>query len=216
MTTRSRISGFDLAAVGILAATALLTASLHARLPERVPTHFDVHGVADGSMQRALGAWLLPVTAGATWVLLRLGALLLPEAWRARLRASPVALATLLVVLLLCALQYIILYAALRSAPNVGMPLGFVLGGFWIALGLVLPRVRRNPWLGVRTPWTLSSDENWARTHRLAGSSFCLGGLVAIGCTLAGAMPVALLIVVVSALVPAVYSFVLARKLPPT
>ena len=42
------------------------------------------------------------------------------------------------------------------------------LGALFVMLGLVMPRVRRNPWVGVRTPWTLASDENWARTHRFA------------------------------------------------
>ena len=113
------------------------------------------------------------------------------------------------------ALQCVVLYAALTGPPSVGTALGLLLGGFWTALGLILPRVRRNPWVGVRTPWTLSSDENWARTHRFAGFTFCFGGVLAMLCTLTGSAGLGTAIVVASALVPAVYSFVLARRLPP-
>jgi immunity protein, SdpI family len=128
--------------------------------------------------------------------------------------ASPTDIATALVVGLLSALQGVILYAALEQPKSVGLTLGLVLGGFWIALGLILPRIRRNPWMGVRTPWTLSSDENWAQTHRVAGFTFCIGGALALLCTLSGASALGVVVLLVSALVPAVYSFLLARRLP--
>jgi uncharacterized membrane protein len=70
--------------------------------------------------------------------------------------------------------------------------------------------------MGVRTPWTLSSDENWARTHRVAGYAFVPAGLLAVFGVLAGAAAAAPILVIASAMIPAVYSFVLARQLPPT
>ncbi len=213
MTTRAT-QRLDFATLGLLAGTAALTASVYGRLPARLPTHFDVHGVVNGTMERSIAAWLLPAIAAAIWALLRFGARLLPAPWRARLEASPTAASALLVAALLCGLHAIVLHAALAAPASVGVPLAVLLGVFWVALGLLLPRVRRNPWLGVRTPWTLSSDENWARTHRFAGIAFCVGGVLAIVAGLGGLVPVGIVCIVVSALVPAIYSFVLARKLP--
>lgn len=114
------------------------------------------------------------------------------------------------------AMQSIILWAALNPAATVGAALALALGLFWVVLGLVLPRVRRNPFVGVRTAWTLASDENWARTHRFSSDAFCLGGLVAIAAALAHAPAVAITAVLVSAMAPLVYSFVVAHRLPPT
>ena len=79
----------------------------------------------------------------------------------------------------------------------------------------MIPRIKRNPVMGVRTPWTLTSDENWARTQRVGGYSMVLGGVVAavfgvLGGTAGGV--VALVAIFVSALVPAAYSLVLARR----
>jgi hypothetical protein len=51
---------------------------------------------------------------------------------------------------------------------------------FMIVLGQFYPRLRRNPLVGCRTTFTLSSDENWARTHRFGGFTMTLGGFAMI------------------------------------
>src|SRR6185437_15445048 len=51
-------------------------------------------------------------------------------------------------------------------------------GILFIVLGNVLGKVRPNWFVGVRTPWTLSSKRSWVRTHRLAGWLFTLAGLI--------------------------------------
>jgi uncharacterized membrane protein len=205
----------DAVALALIAGMTAVTGALYSRLPSRIPTHFDIHGVANGWMPRSVGPWILPLTAAGLWALLRPGAAVLPSAWRSRMQKSPVGLVMTLLVALMCALQCVILYAALARPASVGVALGLLLGGFWIALGLILPRVRRNPWIGVRTTWTLSSDENWSRTHRVAGLTFCSSGVLALLCTIAGFPALGMVIVASSAFVPAAYSFVLARRSPP-
>ena len=203
----------DAVALALLAGTIAVTEVLYARLPARIPTHFDIHGIANGWMSRSIGAWVLPLISLVMWALLRHGARILPSAWRSRMQESPVGLVSALLVGLLSALQWVILYAALERPRSVGGVLAILLGAFWIALGLLMPRIRRNPWMGIRTPWTLSSDENWARTHRFAGFTFCIGGALALLCMIAGAAAFGIAVLLASALVPAVYSFVLARRL---
>jgi uncharacterized membrane protein len=75
-------------------------------------------------------------------------------------------------------------------------------------------RIQRNPVMGIRVAWTLASDENWARTHRFASYTFAASGVVGLLAGLAGgnaAAPVAIVALLVGALVPAVYSYVVAR-----
>jgi uncharacterized membrane protein len=201
----------DVVSLALLVGTFGLTAALYPSLPERIPTHFDLHGVPNGWMPRAWGAFILPVVTLGVAALLRFGAAILPAAWRERLEKSPTALVVAWLVGLFSALQCVILYAALARPPSVGVSIDALLGVFWVALGLLLPRVRRNPWIGVRTPWALSSDENWAKTHRFAGYSFTLGGIVALVCTLASLQALALTAILVSALLPAVQSYRFAR-----
>ena len=56
----------------------------------------------------------------------------------------------------------------------------------FIILGNALPRARPNWWFGIRTPWTLSSDRVWARTHRVGGYLLAAAGLVLL---IAAALP---------------------------
>jgi uncharacterized membrane protein len=201
----------DAASVALVAGTFALTAALYPSLPAVIPTHFDLDGVPNGWMPRTVGAWLIPIVAAGLAALLRFGALVLPSAWRARLEQSPTAPIATMVVALLGALQCVILYTALARPLSMGAWINAILALSWIGLGLVFPRVRRNPWIGVRTPWSLSSDENWARTHRCAGYTFTLGGIVALLCTFASLASLSFATLLVSALLPAFQSYWFAR-----
>lgn len=206
------IDRLDLLAVGLVGASAIAAAAVYDRLPDPMPTHFDFHGVPNGWMPRPIGAFLLPVVAIGVWGLVRFGGDLLPPAWRERLAASPVSAVGVLVTGLLSALHGLLLRAALSPVPRLGSGPWVLLGVFFVLLGLILPRIRRNPWVGVRTPWTLASDENWARTHRFAGYTMIAGGLAAIAAALAGAPVLGMACIVAGAVTPAVYSWEIARR----
>jgi uncharacterized membrane protein len=213
MTTSPRLDRNDAVSMSLFTGASVVTAALYARLPARVPVHFDLHGQVDGWMSRPFGAWILLVGTLVTWILVRFGSYVLPREWRARLESSPTSVLGMLLVALFAALQLVILYAALRPGHSMGVPLALALSAFWIVLGQILPRVRRNPFVGVRTTWTLTSDENWLRTHRLAGFTFTVGGLIGALAALIGLPAVAIVAILVSGLSPAVYSYFLARRL---
>jgi uncharacterized membrane protein len=206
-----KLDRLDLLALGLVAASAVATAAVYDRLPDPMPTHFDVHGVPNGWMPRADGAFLLPAAGLLVWGLVRFGGRLLPGDWRERFEASPISAAGLLVGALLTAMQGLLIHAALQPVPRLSANLWWALGAFFMLLGLLIPRMRRNPWIGVRTPWTLASDENWARTHRFAGYTMTFGGAAAILAAMAGKPVLGLASILAGALAPAVYSWRIAR-----
>jgi uncharacterized membrane protein len=207
-----KIDRLDLLASGLLGASAVVTAAVYDRLPDPMPTHYDAHGVPNGWMPRAIGAFLLPVLGAGVWALIRFGGRLLPPAWRERLEASPLSAVGLLVAGLLATLQGLMVEAALLPVPRLGREVWVVLGVFFALFGLIMPRVRRNPWIGIRTPWTLTSDENWARTHRFAGYTMVASGLCSIAAALAGEPELAVILVLAGGLAPVLYSWRLARR----
>jgi uncharacterized membrane protein len=87
-------------------------------------------------------------------------------------------------------------------------------GLMFIVLGNYMGKVRKNFFIGIRTPWTLASDEVWSRTHRLGGKVFVLTGIFMIvnifvrfpGQTLVVA-------IVAAALIPVIYSYVICRRI---
>jgi uncharacterized membrane protein len=80
---------------------------------------------------------------------------------------------------------------------------------FLALLGNVMGKVRRNFWVGVRVPWTLASDRVWNDTHRLAAWTMVAGGLGGF-ILIAGGFSIvaAFALLIVSVLVPIVYSFI--------
>jgi uncharacterized membrane protein len=207
-----RTDAISLALLGLASA---ITASVYGRLPARVPVHFNIHGHADSWMDKPVGAWLLVAIAVLTWLILRFGSHVLPQRARERMLASPVALVGVLTVGLLVGLHLLILWTALNGTSSIGRPFAIVFGLYWLVLAQILPRVRRNPFIGIRTAWTLSSDENWARTHRFGAWAFTVGGLIAIVAGLVASPTVAIVAILVSAFAPVVWSVIVARRLPP-
>lgn len=199
----------DRLSLGVALGTTALTVVLYPRLPPRVPIHFDVHGVADGWAPRAIGAFLLPVVTLLTWALVRGGRHLVPRQDRERLDKSPTGAVGFVVVALLSALHLLALRAAMHPGGRL-VGLVTLLSFAWIALGLVMPRVRRNPFVGVRTPWTLGSDENWARTHRFAGVTFITSAVLGLALEALVSTAPAVIVLVLGGLAPAIYSWRIA------
>jgi len=209
---RSSFDGRDVISLGFLVGTGFITFALWSSLPERIPTHFGLTGEVDDTSTRAFGAVILPVVAGLLFIVLRVIPRFFAGSWRARAAASPMSLITMLTTGLIVGIHAVCLWAALHPGASGAAPLAVILGTFWIALSLVLPRVRRNPLVGIRTAWTLASDENWAKTHRFAGLVGVPAGLVVIAAGLAGSFPAAIAAIAVSALASAAYSFIESRR----
>jgi uncharacterized membrane protein len=189
-----------------------VTVLLYGRLPDPLPVHFDLSGQPNGWMSRAVGAWLLPGIEVLVVGLLRFGGHLLPPGWRERLDASPAHALALVTALMLTSVHVVVLRASLSALPSLGNAIWVLLGALFIALGVLLPRSRRNPFFGVRTAFALASDENWARTQRVAGWTMVGGGIITVAAGLLGLRAVAIATILTSALVPALWSWVLAKR----
>jgi uncharacterized membrane protein len=89
-----------------------------------------------------------------------------------------------LMVSAVLAFMLVMHFVVLRSAMGVHVSIGKVViigvGVLFVLIGSVLPRIQPNWFFGIRTPWTLTSDLSWARTHKLGGAMFVVFGLIAI------------------------------------
>jgi uncharacterized membrane protein len=62
--------------------------------------------------------------------------------------------------------------------------IGIGVGGMLVVVGILLPRTRSNWFLGIRTPWTLSSERSWEQTHRVGGYLFIAIGVIVVASAL--------------------------------
>ena len=115
-----------------------------------------------------------------------------------------------LVSLLCCGLT---LARGLGYTVSVEFWVPIFMGVLSIVIGNYLPKTKQSYTMGIKLPWTLNSEENWNRTHRLAGYLWVLGGLLFIVMSFVGwSLAAFLIILAVMVLVPTAYSYLLYRK----
>ena len=120
------------------------------------------------------------------WAIVRFAPLVLPRRDKHNLKGNILPFASMLTAVFLAAVHVVVLYVALNPGVNVTRIVLLMSGLLFAALGLIMPRTKRNPVIGIRTKWTLTSDENWARTHRVAGYSMVVGGILGGLCAMGG------------------------------
>lgn len=182
--------------------------ALYDRLPEVVATHWNIHNRPDGWSSRAMAVFGIPcimaalnlVCGGATDRLQSEG---VPK--------RVLALCRWIIPVLSLILVPVMLYSALGVSFDMGRIVCSILGIMFIIIGNYLPKCRRNGVVGIKIPWTLSSDENWDKTHRFAGFVWIVCGAAAIvgGWT---KPVVAIVALVAMILLPVVYSGILKHK----
>ncbi len=190
-----------------------LSAFVYPELPERVPVHWNAAGEVDawGAPHTILIPSAFMLGLGALWLVLPTVS---PRRFAIEDFEATWWFSGMAMVCLLAYLQCMHLWAA----RDPGFPMDrAVLGGigfFFVLLGNVMGKVRRNFWLGIRTPWTLANGRVWYATHRVAAKTMVVGGLVALAAALAGLRPeLAIGALVGAALGPVAFSLVYYKRL---
>jgi len=207
---RSRWFGLVVAALG-----AVVSVWAYGRLPETVATHWNLQGTPDGFSSRIWAVVLMPlVTVGLTSlfnVLPRVDprrenyAKFLDSYW---LIANAILVFTGVV-------HGLILANGLGYTVQVDRLLPVGVGLLFVFLGNYLTRVEPNWFIGVRTPWTLSSDTVWRKVHRTAGWLFVIAGIVIAAGAFAprsAFMPLFVVTIVAAAGIPVAQSYVLWKR----
>jgi uncharacterized membrane protein len=203
--------------VGLLFALAAVGLSVWAypSLPERVPTHWDLAGNANGYSSPLFAVTLMPAILIFAWLLMLVLPPISPRGFRLEQSASAFYICVLAVLALLLVMHFILLRAEITgSAPS--LTLLFASIGVLVAvIGNFLGRLKKNFWIGVRTPWTLASDEVWQRTNRLAGRLLIVGGIAIVIASFFGLAVIPVLIAVfgIAAFVSILYSYVIYNRI---
>lgn len=182
------------------------------RLPDVMATHFGANNEANGFTSKAFAVFGLPlILLAAEWF----GALVTSHDPKKQ-NISPKMFAFVLWIVPVVSL----LGAATIYPYNLGYQIDItfiaelLLGVIFIVVGNYLPKARQNYTIGIKIPWTLANEENWNRTHRLAGYLWVIGGILMVIAALTGIAKTHWMIAVFFALaiVPFVYSYWLHVK----
>jgi len=186
------------------------------QLPEQMASHWNVNDQVDGYMSRFWGVLMVPLmTLGIFLLFLVIPAIDPLKANIAKFRET----FNLFIVLFVAFMLYI---HALTLVWNLGYT-GFkmstsmlpAMGLLFIFIGFILRRAKRNFFIGIRTPWTLSSDYVWDKTHQLGAVLFMASGVLTfIGGLFGGMVAFWFLFVplISSTIFLLVYSYVLYQR----
>ena len=177
MSTRTVIV---LSAILILIA-ALVGVLFYPQLPERMASHWNLNNQVDGYISRFWGAFLMPLISLGLLVLFMLIPQIDPlKANIAQFRGYFNIFILLLIVFMVYLHGLTLAWNLGYTGFNMGSALLPALGLFIFFMGFLLEKTKRNWFIGIRTPWTLSSDKVWDETHRLGATLFKISGLLAI------------------------------------
>jgi uncharacterized membrane protein len=204
----------DVLGLLLVAAAFVIVAVQYPSLPDPMPTHWNAAGQVNGWMPKFWGAYFVPLLMTGMWLVF----LVLPKISPHGFEMEPFLRAWGMLKITILAMMVFFGALVLRAARHRGelsQTAIFVgLGILFAVMGNVLGKVTRNFFVGIRTPWTLASEEVWYRTHRLAGKLFVAAGLLIVVASLAGLRLWPLFVgSAVATLVPVVYSYVLYRRL---
>lgn len=190
----------------------VLSLFLYDSLPETVAVHFDGEGHPDGYAPRWVAAFALPMGMALLNLLVHFGLNTDPK----RENSSKVVrnLGKWLIPVITVILVPVTLFMALGYDFPLEIFIPALLGIIFIVAGNYLPKSRQNYTVGIKLPWTLDSEENWNKTHRLAGYLWIAGGLLMVVSSFlrAAGTPLMLTAIGIMVIIPVVYSYLLYRR----
>jgi uncharacterized membrane protein len=184
----------------------------------QVPIHWNLAGEADGYAPKAVGLLLTPAIAIILTAIL--AAIPAIEPRRSNLARSGTAYTAITgtAVAFIGLVHLAVVWAALGNSLDIPRLMGAGIGVLFIVIGNFMGKTRSNWFMGVRTPWTLSSELSWTRTHRLAGRLFALVGVLALLVAITGIPELIFGVIgggtIVTVVVVVVYSYLVWRDDP--
>ena len=182
------------------------------QLPNQISIHFNAAGQANNFQSKALAVFGLPIFLLLVHLFVIFVTARDPKNQTMNEKMGKVIYWLTPIVSL--SLSYLIYSKALGSTTNPSIFVSALLGLIFVIMGNYMPKLKVNHTVGIRLPWTLQSEDNWHKTHRLAGKLWVIGGLILlIEAGIQFAVPYVMGIVILTiVLIPILYSYQLSRE----
>ena len=166
--------------LGLVLLSFMVSLYFYPLMPEKMAIHWNVQGQVDGYASKFVGLFILPFLFTGIVLLFITIPKIDPlkeniEKFRKYYDGFIILFSAFMVFIHL----YIISWnMGIRISPNMVLPIG--LGLLFFYCGILCENAKRNWFIGIRTPWTLSSEKVWERTHKIGGKLFKVCGLISI------------------------------------
>lgn len=167
----------------LILAAVIVTIAVYPRLPEQIPTHWSMSGEVNGWSNRLWGAWMLPLIMAVVWLFMRAIPHIDPRKANYEKFSGMYDALVILILAFMLLMHVVVLLSATGNVIRMDRVVMPATGIFIAIMGVLLPRAQPNWFVGFRTPWTLTSDLSWERTHKAGGALFIALGLLIVAST---------------------------------
>jgi len=190
------------------------------QLPIRVPSHWNIHGDIDGWSTPCFASFFFPIIILGVYLLLSFIVFLDPFRKNIEKFYNILWQFKLAFVFFMGGLYGITLIAALsKNKIPVDKIVIVGVGAFFVFIGNLMPKIKRNFFIGIRLPWTIYSDEVWRKTHKMGRPVFVAMGLVILFSTFIAreiAFIIMLFAIFGGIIFLSIYSYLEWKKIPKT
>lgn len=182
------------------------------RLPDQIPVHWNFKGEVDNYASKEFGAFGLPFLMAFINFIVHVG--LNNDPKKANYSVVLKQFSFWLIPVMTLFLVPVTLLISMGYDIKINIIVPVFVGIIIIICGNYLPKCKQNYTMGIKLPWTLNSEENWNKTHHLAGFIWTIGGILLVLTTFlnVNSLPLLLIIIFSLVMVPAIYSYMLYKK----
>ncbi len=180
------------------------------KLPDQVPVHWNINGEVDDYATKTQAVFAMPLVLVAFQWICVLGTSLDPKKQNVNDKMFTLVLWIIPVISLLC--NSMVYATALGHKISVEIIMPLFMGALFVVIGNYLPKCKQSYTVGIKLPWTLDDEENWNKTHRLAGFLWVISGIVIMATAFLGVFWIFFVLLIPMVIIPFVYSYILYKK----
>ncbi|RLG39659.1 MAG: hypothetical protein DRN78_06455 [Thermoproteota archaeon] len=166
-------------ALGVTLLSFVIGIYLYPQMPERMASHWNARGQVDGYIPKFWGLFLIPLTSVGLLLLFIIIPKIDPLKHNIEKFRKYYDIFVLLLIIFLLYIHLLTILWNMGVRFNMAQLLAPAFGILFYYCGILIENARRNWFIGIRTPWTLSSEKVWKKTHKVGGKLFKISGIIA-------------------------------------
>lgn len=194
----------------------LVSIALYNKLPNLMPMHWNIAGEIDSYGPKILVTFLSPILMIAIWIGMLYFPKIDPKKENYTKFDSSYTIIANAFVTFFFVIHIVTVSVSLGYNIAIDKVIPFMVGILFVVIGNYLPKSKSNFFYGIKTPWTLTNEEVWKKTHRLGGKLFVISGLIIMVSSLLfkGSIQfiILLILIFIVAIIPIVASYFYSKN----
>jgi len=162
----------------IIAISFVAAIYLYPQMPEQMASHWSAQGEVNGYLSKCWGLFLMPLISLVVFLLFLIIPKIDPLKKNIEKFRNYFNLFIILIILFLLYIHTLSIFWNLGYRFNMGQMMMPALAVLFFFIGIILKHAKRNWFIGIRTPWTLSNDTVWDKTHQIGSKLFKFAALI--------------------------------------